>query len=90
MSSFKAGKSGDMAEVGKKSTISKSGGGAAAGSESPGVGSGLSAYVKMNVNENEPSVDFARDPLTGNATERIKPRGSTSVSKRGKSFQIDT
>lgn len=90
MSNWKAGKTGDSPEVGKKATISKSGSGQMPGMDSPGVQSGLSAHSKMNVDENEPSVDFARNPLTGNAQERIKPRGTKSVSKKGKSFQIET
>lgn len=90
MSSWKAGKTGDSPEAGKKATISKSGPGKMPGRDAPGVTSGLSEHSAMNVDENEPGVDYARNPMTGNAQERIKPRGTKSVSKNGKSFQVET
>ena len=88
MSSFKAGKTGDMPAAGKKSTIS-GGGGAMPSREPAGVESGLSEHSAMNVGAGEPKQDFARNPLTGNALENIKPRGKTKASAKGKSFTID-
>lgn len=89
MSSFKAGKTGDSPEAGKKATISKSGAGKPAGRDAPGVQSGLSSHDAMNSDEGAPVQDFARNPLTGNAGERIKPRGTKSVSNKGKTFQLE-
>lgn len=88
MSSFKAGKTGDMPAAGKKATIS-GGGGAMLGREPAGVESGLSEHSAMDVNAGQPQQDFTRNPLTGNAIENIQPRTQSKASAKGKSFTID-
>ena len=90
MSKFKAGKTGDTLEAKKKATISKTGPGKMKQGDTAGVQSGLSERYSCNVDENEPKLDYGRDPMTGNATERIKPRKTTSVSSKGKTFMIET
>ena len=89
MSSWKAGKGAAQGWGKKESTISRGGPGKKQ-SESVGVQCGLSAYeANMNTQENEPVVDKDTNPLTGNPTERIKPRGWKSVSSKGKTFQVE-
>lgn len=90
MSTFSAGKTGDMPEKGKKATVSKTGPGSKPSGESAGVSSGLSERYTCNTDENEPVLNYARDPMTGNATERQKPREYTSVSSKGKTFEIES
>lgn len=85
MSSFKAGKSADSPEAGKKKTLSNGGGDGKMVSESAGVKTGLSERAPLDVDAGEPQYDMARDSLTGNATERRKPRTFTSVGQ----FQIE-
>ncbi len=86
MSSFKAGKTVDMPEAGKKKTLSNGGGNGKMASESAGIKSGLSERTALNSDAGEPMFDTKRNPLTGNATERKKPRTFTTVAG---GFQIE-
>lgn len=89
MSGFKAGKGASQGWGKKEATISRGGPGKSE-QEGAGVQYGLSKYeANMNTQENEPVVCTMTDPLTGNPTERIKPRGWKSVSSKGKTFQIE-
>lgn len=86
MSSFKAGKTVDSPEAGKKKTLSNGGGDGSMRTESAGVTSGLSERSALNTDAGEGEYDTARNSLTGNATERRKPRKFASV---GGGFQIE-
>lgn len=86
--SFKAGKGGDAPEATEKKTLSYNQG--IKRTESAGVEYGLNAREGLNVDDSEPSYDYQKDSLTGNATERRKPTrdDAYSVSGKGKSFEI--
>lgn len=86
MSSFKAGNSNYKAPK-HKSTIS---GGKAHmdDGDSQGVSSGLSALSGFDGEAQGPMIDNEKDSLTGNATERLEPYPSKSVSSKGKTFDI--
>lgn len=87
MSSFKAGKTVDTPEAGKKKTLSNGGGNGKMGAgESAGVKFGLSERSALNVDAGEPEYDTQRNKLTGNATERRKPRSYETVAG---GFQIE-
>lgn len=60
--------------------------------ESAGVEYGLSERSTLNVDESEPSINYTRDPVTGNATERrdIGTADNESISGKGKSFELGT
>lgn len=55
--------------------------------ESAGVGSGLSA--RMGIDEGNIGIDYSRNPMNGNASERISenPR-ETRASEKGHKFTI--
>lgn len=60
--------------------------------ESAGLLDGVSVREGMNSDDSEPQYDYAKDPLTGNATER-RANGKTDVSAcsgKGKSFDLGT
>jgi hypothetical protein len=86
--SFKAGKGGDTPEASDKKTMSYNQG--VMRKESAGVEYGLSARENFDVDSVEPTYDYAKDPLTGNATERRAPTqdDAYSVSSKGKSFSV--
>ena len=87
MSSNGAGTIGNYKSPAAKSTIS--GKGPNSSKESAGVGSGLSSYETFDSNMGGPSMDYQRDPMTGNATERItKNPSSTTAKKNGNNFDI--
>lgn len=86
MSSFKAGKTIDTPEKGKKKTLSNGGGDGTMSSESAGIKSGLSERTALDTKGGDPKYDTARNKLTGNATERRKP---TSYSKVAGGFEIE-
>lgn len=89
MSSFKAGKGAAKPFASKEATISRGGPGKSE-TEGSGVQYGLSSYeANMDTQQNEPVVDTEVDPMTGNPTERIKPRGWDKVSAKGKPFWIE-
>ena len=85
---FKAGKAGGESEPAAKKTLSYGQG--TMRKESAGVEYGLSSRSNLNVDDVEPSYDYAVDKMTGNATERRKPTqdDAYSVSEKGKSFSI--
>lgn len=59
--------------------------------ESVGVSYGLSAYSTFDSEEaSDIDIDYSRNPMTGNATERVSgnPGGKSSVSEKGNSFEI--
>lgn len=70
----------------KSETIS--GGAGSSQHESAGVKDGLSSRMAMDVNSGQPTQDFARNPMNGNASERIKSVGRESVSGKGGKFEI--
>lgn len=60
--------------------------------ESAGLLDGVSVREGMNSDDSEPQYDYAKDPVTGNATER-RANGKTdvsAVSAKGKSFDLGT
>ena len=87
MSSNGAGTIGNYKGPAAKSTIS--GKGPNSSKESAGVGSGLSSYQTFESEMSGPVMDYQRDPMTGNATERImeNPK-SNSAKKNGNNFDI--
>lgn len=85
---FKAGEGGDKPLTGQKKSLSYGQG--VFQKEGTGVEYGLSDYKKVNPQtEAEPAIDYTVDSFTGNATERLKPRESDSVSSKGKSFDLE-
>lgn len=85
---FKAGKPGGEPKPEAKKTLSYNQG--IMRKESAGLPDGISARENFNVDEVEPTYDYAVDGMTGNATERRKPTqdDAYSVSGKGKSFSI--
>lgn len=70
----------------EKSTL----GGSFHGKESSGVDSGTSSIDQFDSSSaSDIGIDYDRDPMTGNATERVKmnPK-SGSAKEKGKSFDI--
>lgn len=86
MSTFKAGNSNYKAPAHKSSLSEKA---HMNDGDSTGVGSGLSALQSFDSEAGGPMCDYEKDSLTGNATERIEPRTSKSVSAKGKSFDLE-
>jgi hypothetical protein len=59
--------------------------------ESAGVHSGLSSLANCDTEDaSEIGIDYDRNPITGNATERVdmNPGSRSKVSEKGNSFEI--
>ena len=85
MSSFKAGNSNYKAPGAKNTMVRKN---SMEDGDSVGVGTGLSALSDFDSESSGPMIDYEKDPMTGNATERVEPYSSTSASKKGINFEI--
>lgn len=87
MSSFKAGINGSFPGASKEVTKSRQGLNIQ-DSDSAGIATGINKQMSFNGQDVGPMNDYDRNPLTGNATERVEPYTAEKVSSKGVSFEI--